>query len=355
MNKLLKEAKNVVQEGCVTITLNTHRTKPDYNMDPINLKNRVKEAEECLYEQLDKRFVWQVMDNLNRVVESIDHSMNIESLVIFANRDFANYTRLPVSVQDRVVVDRTFATRDLIRAMYQETSYYILVLTRDNARLIEAFNDKAVRELSGEFPLVNPLFTPDRLKRSMKEGSNNYIEEFFNQVDKALNAEIGEEPLPVILYTERRNYDYYIQEADRKDLILGHVSPNGDEDKTHDIVERAWVEVLSLVKKKNEERIAEVGQAIGENKVVTGYGEIWEAIKEGRGKTLFVKKGFYQPVVVNEQGVSPLDGAANERNNIVEDIVDDMIEQNLALGGDAVFVEGDQIEQFDNLVLITRY
>lgn len=39
MNPLLQKVRNIYQEGCVTITLNTHRTRPDNEKDPINLKN----------------------------------------------------------------------------------------------------------------------------------------------------------------------------------------------------------------------------------------------------------------------------------------------------------------------------
>ncbi len=45
----------------------------------------------------------------------------------------------------------------------------------------------------------------------------------------------------------------------------------------------------------------------------------------------------------------------NIENANVEDIIDDMIEKNIDFGGDAVFVDGNELERYDGLVLVTRY
>ncbi len=47
--------------------------------------------------------------------------------------------------------------------------------------------------------------------------------------------------------------------------------------------------------------------------------------------------------------------AENESEANVQDIIDDMIEKNIAFGGDAVFVYGNELERYDGLVLATRY
>jgi hypothetical protein len=123
MDNILKKIKDIQAEACVTIILNTHRTRPDNERDPLLLKNLVKEAEQRLFDDYEKRFVWPIMENLNKMVEKIDHQQNLESLVLFANQEMAEYTRLPIKVVDRVIIDNTFATRDLVRAMHQESSY----------------------------------------------------------------------------------------------------------------------------------------------------------------------------------------------------------------------------------------
>ena len=43
----------------------THRSFPDNKQDPITLKNLVKQTEERLLAQMDKREVWPIMEVIN--------------------------------------------------------------------------------------------------------------------------------------------------------------------------------------------------------------------------------------------------------------------------------------------------
>lgn len=355
MNPLLKKVKDVQGDVCVSIIMNTHRTRPDNQKDGILLKNLVKEAEQRLYNDHEKRYIEPLIKNLNATVESIDHNHNLESLILFASHDLADYTRLPVAVTDRVVIDESFATRDLIRAMHEESAYYVLVLSRQSARLIEAYNDKVVSEFSGNFPLSNNLYTTDKLKLSMVAGQDNLIEEFFNRVDKTVWEVTKDHPLPVILATETRNVDHYLKVSDKKDLIIGHINKNRDDEKAHHIIPDAWNVVLELIKTRNAARISELRQAVVTGKFVSDYNDIYKAITEGRGKTLFVKKGFYQPALLVSGEIRLVDEKDKNHKGVVDDIIDELIELNLSYGGDTVFLQGDELDKFDNIALITRY
>lgn len=355
MSTILKKIKNITSEACVTIILNTHRTKPDNIQDPINLKNLVKNAENRLLADFEKRFAQPIIDRLNKLADSIDHQFNLESLILFVNEEIAEYTRLPINVVDRVVVDNTFATRDLVRAMNQEANYYVLILNRQEVRLLEAQNDKFVQELKGEFPMENDVYTTDRHKSSMAKGQDNMIEEFFNRVDKAMLSATSERPLPVLLAAETRNFDHYVKIADKKDLILGHINKDGSEVKAHQIVADAWEEVKSITKTKQTERISELKKAVSEGKFLSDFNDIWTAISEGKGRTIFVKKGYFQPALISGNEILLVDKIERDQKGVCDDVIDEMIEKNLAFGGDTVFVEGDELADFQGLGLVTRY
>ena len=355
MNSLLKKVKNINAEACVSIILNTHRTKPENQKDSINLKNLIKIAKERLYDDYDKRFVWPIIENLDKVADSINHNYNLESLIVFVNKDFADYTRLPIKVKDRVIINNTFATRAIVRAMHQETGYYVLVLSRQNARLIEAYNDKVVQEFAGNFPVKNTIYTTDKTKLSTAKGKDILIEEFFNRVDKLVLNTIKEKPLPILLAAEIRNFDYYQKIADKKDLILGHINRNRDDEEPHHIVADAWKVVLAIIKKKQATRISELKKAVSTGKFSSDYNEIWNSIQQGKGQTLFVTKGFFQPALLVNNKITLVDRLEKDQKGIVDDIIDELIELNLAFGGDTVFMEGNEFKHFNNVALITRY
>ncbi len=353
--KLLNKVKNIHQEACVSIILNTHRTKPDNQKDEINLKNLVKETENRLIENYDKRFVLSVMGNVNKVVASINHNLNMESLVIYANSDFTEFTRLPVKVEDRVIIDNTFATRDLIRAMHSESAYYVLVISKQQARLIEAFGDKVVEELAGEFPITSSLYTTDKAKLSTNKGQDNLTEEFFNRVDKQVLTTIKEHSLPILLATEIRNFSHYQKIADDKEFIIGYINGNRDNETAQKIISDAWEVMKVLTKDKNSSRIAELKNAVFQGKFLSDLSDIWKAIQHGKGKTLFVKQDYFQPVILEENTISIVDSSSHNEPNYIDDVIDEMIEFNMAFGGDIVFVEGDELKKFNGLALLTRY
>lgn len=355
MNQLFKKVKEIRSEGCVSIILNTHRMKPDNQKDAITLKDLIKKTEERLLNDYDKRFASFIIKKLKNLANTINHNFNLESLVLFVNADFAEYTRIPIEVKDRVIIDNTFATRDLVRAMHRATGYYVLVLSRQNARLIEAYNDKVVQEFKGNFPLKNTLYTKDKIKLSTAKGQDNLIEEFFNKVDKLVLKSIKNNPLPIMLATEIRNFSHYQKIADKKDLIVGHINRYRDDEKPYNIILDAWKVVQANVKEKHADCIVELGKAISLGRYLSDYNEIWNVLQQGGGQTLFVKNDFFQSALLIDNKILLDTNFENNQKGIVDDIIDEMIELNISFGGDTVFLEGNELEQFQNLALITRY
>lgn len=356
MIELIKKLKTVKSVCCVSIIFNTHKTRPDNLQDPILLKNLIKETDERLALVYDKRFVAHIDARLKSLVDSIDHDQNLDSMAIFVNEDIAEYVRLPIKVENRVVIDESFAIRDLVRATHESSNYYVLVLSRDKARLIKAHNDQVSEELSGAFPINNDtIYTTDKLEKSMAKGSDNLIEEFFNRVDKEVQKVHSIKPLPIIVATETRNFDHYMKVADNKQIIVGHINRNRDDEKAHHIVTDAWKFFHNFLYTKQQERIVELKQAVSTGKFLSDFNDIWKAINEGRGLTLFVKRGLFQPAIIEENSIKLVSDEERKSFGVVDDIIDEMIEINMKYGGDAVFISSDDLADFQGLALTTRY
>lgn len=355
MNKLLQKVKDINKDGCVTIIMNTHRTKPANEQDPIQLKNLVSAAEKRLHEEFDKREVWPIMENLNKTIDKIDHNYHLESIVICTNADFGDYTRLPIAVEDRVVVDDNFATRDIIRALQQNHAYFVLALNRHKVRLIEAFNDRLVKEWGNPFPFDEYYHETDPQKLTESHLLDRLTEDFFNRADKELWEATKDHPLPVILAADARNQEHYMKVCNKKEAILGHIRQFPEDSPAVEIVEDAWDEVHSIWKKKNEERIAELRKAVSQQKYFSDINDIWTGIQNGQGATLFVRKGYFQPGIIKDNRIELVDESRRDEPGVMDDIVDEMIEANRSFGGDTVFIESDDMEDFQNVALVTRY
>lgn len=358
METILKELKGKQGACCVTLMMKTHRTRPDNEKDKIRLHGMLQDVEKRLHSDYEVRFARSVMENLQKAANAVDHNYNQEGLVIFANEnDVANYARVPFELENRVVIDPTFATRPLVRAAQQDAAYYALVISREKARLLEAYNDKVKAEIKGAFPIENDtLYSTQPHKLSMAKGTDRLIEEFFNRVDKAVVNQLNKRPLPLLLVTEERNYYYYRKIADKREHIIGHLNKNRMDEKAGHIIQDAWPIVRDYNQKKNEERIQELRQAVNTGQFMSDFNDIWSAIRMGRGRTLFIEEGLFQPAIITaDDRLELVDEDRTTDKGVIDDIIDDMIEENLRYGGDNVFLSEGELDDFQGLALVTRY
>lgn len=357
MNQTLKKLKNISSENCITIIMNSHRTKPDYLKDELTLKNHIKEVETRLLADTTKRDAKQLIEKLHTLAQTIDHSHNLDCLLLFVNHDIAEFTTLPIKVVDRVIIDNTFATRDLIRSMHAESHYYILVLSQEKVRLIEAINDQVVKEFKSPFPIENnEFFTRNKAEDAVASRRSTLMAEFFNKVDKEVNAIRKENPLPVLICTVEENYPEYLKIADQKHSIFtSFLNKNRIAEKDHAIVLEASKIVEAHNFKRNNERKSELLKAVSENKFLSDTNEIWKAISEGKIQTLFIEQGLFQPAVLENDEIVYVSDDHRTDQDVIDDIYDEMIELNMKYGGDVVFLPKGELEKFNGFGAVTRY
>lgn len=355
MNMMLRRLKNIISENAITIILNTHRTLPDNQKDPLLLKNLIKEAETRLLADMDKREAESLIQRLRDLEETIDHRQNLESLILFVNENTAEYVRLPIAVEDRVIIDKTFATRDLIRAMHMEAGYLVLVLSQQKARLIKASNDKVIQEFGDPFPIENNQMV-NRAELSNASRLTNLISEFYNQVDKEVNHLRKENKLPVLICSETSQYHEYLKVADEKHSIYDQcLSGNHENAKAHHIVTEAWEIVKKYVIEKNNARKAELQKAISSGKFLSDTNEIWQGIQQGSVQTIFIEEGNFQPAKWIDGHITYVSPEMRNGKSVVDDIYDELIEANLRQGGDTVFLPKGELRDFNGFGAVTRY
>ncbi|WP_245577789.1 hypothetical protein [Gelidibacter mesophilus] len=357
MNTTLKQLKDITSENCVTVIMNSHRTKPDYLKDELTLKNLIKEVETRLLADTTKRDATLLIDKLRTLAKGIDHSHNLDSLFLFVNHDIAEFTRLPIKVVDRVVIDNTFATRDLVRSMHAESHYYILVLSQDKARLIEALNDQVVKEFKSPFPIENQeFFTRNKAEAATASRQTNLIGEFFNRVDKEVNVIRKQNPLPVLITTVEENFAEYLKMADEQQTIFDtFLNKNRMEEKDHAIVSEAYKIIEAHNTKRNTDRKSELLKAVSENKFLSDTNEIWRALSEGKIQTLFIEQGLFQPAILENDEVVYVSEDHRTDKDVIDDIYDEMIELNMNYGGDVVFLPKGELAKFNGFGAVTRY
>jgi len=344
----------------VTITLPTHRTAPDNQQDPIRVKNLVSQAVERLLNEFPKREVEAVLRNLDQITNQIDHRNTLDGLALFVHQDFARRFYLPFPLKERVVIDHSFYTRDLVFALNRTQRYWVLVLSEKPTRLFEGTRDALNEIQEGGFPMVHegpggtePL--PGGFGVRKSHIRDEYHRKFFRQVDQALKPFLADDPLPLVVVGVERYLSFFNEITTHQDKILTTLTGNHDQTPAHELAQLVWSLVELNLAEERKRSLVELERAIGERKVLTTIGEIWRYAQEGRGKLLLVEENFHYPAKLDESSLTILPADDPSAPGVIDDAVDEIIEAVLSHGGQVRFLEDGMLTQYQHIALILRY
>lgn len=341
----------------VTISLNTHRTRPDNAKDRLLLKNLVKEAEDRLLKQFTKRQIGPLLEKLSRITDEIDISRNLESLHIFLSASTREIIRSTWPTQKNdVYISDSFFLRPLIKAYNRSEEYYILLVSQGGTRLFEALNDAIIQEVKHEgFPFPeNPFIITNRQKISDSKQSDKMVREYLNQVDKAVVRVVNDSGLQCVVIATQGNYAHLMQVADKPSVYLGNSAINYNDTANHTLAAQGWTLIRKNQKEQKTAAIKGVKEAISQSKVLTDLQEIYRAAKAGRGELLITHQDFSQAVrMIDEDSFEMVDNGAQP--GTIDDIGSVIAWEVISKKGKAIFTEQDEIKDLGKIVLKLRY
>ena len=342
---------------CVSISMNTHRARPQTEQDKILLKNLLKEAHDRVSKEYDKKSVESLLKKISTLKDKIDLSTNLDSLHIFLSNETMEIVKSPWEASsNRVNISTQFAIRPLIKAYNRSEPYLIMVLSQNKVNLYEAVNDGIIQEVINEdFPFTENIpatLYPEKL------GDAKYVDDltrnFFNEIDKSLIKVHQATDLKCVVVTTEENYVTLMQVADKPNIYHGYVSVSYNKESPHQVVKETWKFIEQLQSKRRTDRIEEVKEAVSQGNVLTDLQEIYRAAIEGRGDLLVVHQNFRQPVVMNDNGGFELVDDASTPG-AVDDITSKIAWEVISKKGRVIFTEQDELKELGKIALKTRW
>ena len=369
----------------VSLLLPTHERFVHGEEDRIRLRNLVSQVGERLVgdEQVDRSTRTAVLGQLDAAVRELDSTAPTAGLAIFVGTDERHVHRLAIPVQERVVIDSTFATRDLVGAFQRRLRYRLLVLGEKPTRLFEGTEESLTELVGSGFPAEHEeVFTsePDqprpRAARTSFPGAisgqgpalpsvsgRSALREarlgaFLREVDAAVAERHQHDPLPLIVVGTRELLAAYDEVSTHTDAIAGRVTGAHQHSSGPELLTLVQPVLAEVVRRRQDAGLAAVGSAIARRTLVSGLDEVWQMAWQGRGSHLVVERGYVQParregqtlVAVSPDEVEP--GASN--NSYVADAVDDIIEAVLLAGGQVTFVDDGVLTDRERIALVVR-
>src|SRR5262249_46016529 len=143
-----------------------------------------------------------LMRRLRRLAMTVRRRPATAAVALFVSERESTAVQLPIAVTDRVVVDPTFATRDLVRAIAHVPRHRVLVVSERAARLYEGTPGLLHEVTGGAFPLAPPA-DENRSDRSHRFGRDRarsrdaHVAAHLRATDDALAARRASDPLPL--------------------------------------------------------------------------------------------------------------------------------------------------------------
>jgi hypothetical protein len=342
----------------VSILCPTHRTSPDNRRDPIQLKSLLREARTRLLSEYKPRQVEPLLTRLEALAAGVDHNFNLDGLAIFVSDGTDEVFRLPFGVEPRVVVDETFATRDLIHSLNRSQRYRLLLINPQKTRLFEGVRKRLAEVVRGAFPLepaeeqarrddawwgVNPDAIHDERRRR-----------FVKEVAQALHPIQEADPLPLVVIGAEPWVSLFEAGARRDDRVIGTIIGNFPNEPLRDLAQRAEPVVSEWRARERSRRLDELEAAVSANRYASGVDQVWRAVRRGQGISLLVEEGFRLAARLHQGGLilQPTDDVTAP--DVVDDIVDEIIEDVVALGGDVLFYPDGALGGHQRIALIMR-
>lgn len=248
---------------------------------------------------------------------------------------------LAVDVRERVVVDETFATRDLVHHVLRSVPVSVVTVSEQRVRLLTGTPDR-LEEVGGPFPL----------EREEDEREPSWQ----RRCVAVCRAALPDPGALVVAGVERTARAL----ATRLDLpVAGFVRGGHDRTGAGELRALATIHVEAYLMGQELEALHHLDTAAGQRLLVSGADEridaVWEAVHDGRVAMLVAERGYEVPVRVMDGRPDPVTPEEVEDPDVVDDAVDELIEAVAARGGETVLVSDGALVGHGRLAAILRY
>jgi hypothetical protein len=363
---------------CLSIYQPTHRHHPDNLQDKIRFQNLLKELTDSLQQKYSGSDVQHLIDPF--IALSNDRQFwrhTLDGLAVLGCSGFFKVYRLQRKVAELAVVADSFHLKPLLRIIQSADSYQILGLSRRDIKLFEGNRD-ALDEinLSPDVPstitdaLGTELTEPHQTVASYGKGADGPamrhghgsrkdeldidIQRFFRIIDRAiLDCHSRQSELPLILAALPEYHGVFRQISVNPFLVAEGIDIHPDALSLEALRDRAW----QLVEPHYLFRLASISDEF-RNALSKGLGsdeltEVAKAAVDGRVATLLLEADRHIPGQIDIlSGEIEFEAMSNPE---VDDLLDDLGQLVLKMGGQVIIVPSDRMPADTGLAAIYRY
>jgi len=374
----LSEFLGAHEPPCLSLYQPTFRHHPDNQQDPIRFRNLLKTLEESLRQKYPESGIPAFLEPFQALAEDRDFwNHTQDGLAVLGAPGLFRVFKLQRTVPERAIVADSFHLKPLLRVWQSADRYQVLGLSRQDIKLFEGNRDaldevalapgvpRTLTDALGE-DLTQPhqtvasyglgaKGTPMRHGHGgRKEEVEKDAERFFRAIDRAI-LEHHSRPsgLPLLLAALPEHHALFHQVSHNPFLMAEGIEVHPDALTPDALRERAWRAVEPRYLARLAALIEEFGTAQSRGLGSDDLGEVATAAIAGRVATLLVE--------AERQVPGRIDAATGEiefadlADPEVDDLLDDLSEQVLRMGGQTVIVPKERMPTLTGVAAIYRF
>lgn len=337
---------------CISVLL---PTKPGSRMTPED-RSRLGELVEDVERRLAERGVMNRSALLAKLAEQVDRAADQPTnrgLCIYVNRAVARSFRLPQPVTARGVVESTFATRPLIAALHRMPPHVVLLLHPTCAHLYAA-EDGGLRPVGRHEPFGSgrAIRVPGAGQPGASAARADLMSGFLRKADQMLGDFRADHPSPLVLVGPPRLLDEFCAVSRNLERLAGRVDDR-DCATALDLALAGITAVEAYLRTRRDDALALLRRTEEERPadVASGIVDCWRVLGLRRPAMLLVEGNFIS-AGVTAHGHDALPGSSGQGD--VHDLVDDLMEQVILMGGQLALVEDGDLSAHDRIALVLR-
>jgi len=377
---LIQELLSANQAPCLSLYMPTHQKHPENLQDVIVFKSLVRQMEESLAQKYSAGEVQKYLEPIKELVQN-DNIWNhtLDGLAVFSAEGMFRVIRLHKSVEELAIVADSFHTKPLRQYLQSLEHFHVLGLTLHDIRLFEGNRHSLTEiELTVDTPktIIDALGDELTEKHSIvesyggvggdstpmhhghggkKEETEKDAERYFRIVANTIYKNYSKPSgWPLILAALPEHHNLF-QKVSKNPLLLPKgIAINPSSVSPDQLAKMAWEIVEPEYNLKLDTLIARFEQARANGKGSDDYKEVAVAAVGGRVDTLIVEADR----IIEVRVTNLVTGNTQKKhlsNPKVDDLLDDMGELVLKMGGKMMVLPTEKMPSETGLAAIFRY
>jgi hypothetical protein len=325
--------------------------------DALQLAALAAQAVDRVRTELQPAAAAPAVRRLHHLVDQDRRGPTSHALALYASAGTESLIRLPVAVRDRAVVDPTFATRDLVRALHRTPRHLVLALNSGHARLFDAAADTLLPALTSAFPLHadRPASSNSRGRADRPARASDTDDlDFYRRVDAALGTYLRLHPAPLVLVGADHTTAAFRRISTNCTRLAGVVRGNLTHADTTELTTRIRAVLDTYLHRRRDEALTLIDQRMSAGRVASGMPAAWLAARTHRPEVLAVDESLYYPARLSDDGDTLTPAHDVDHPDVIDDAVDELIETVLIRGGWIAFTQPGALAHHHGVALATR-